>query len=106
MASTEVGTENNRTQIPAGGDVDRTTQDLIHFDLNNHNGSVFSCFLVVRLLLVERDLSNPSCVFLYVDQNKGTPPQCPPLRPNCLANQNAVFPDTTNTPCYQSVTQC
>ena len=40
MASTEVRTENNRTQIPAGDDVDRTTQDLNHLDLNNHNGSV------------------------------------------------------------------
>ena len=44
MASTEVGTENSRTQTPAGGDVDRTTQDLIHLDLNNHNGSVLLCF--------------------------------------------------------------
>ena len=54
MASTEVGTENNRTQIPAGGDVeqipaggdvDRTTQDLIHLDLNNLNGGVFFVLL-------------------------------------------------------------
>ena len=53
MSSAEVGTENNRTQIPAGGDVtqiptggdvDRTTQDLIHLDLNNHNGNVLLCF--------------------------------------------------------------
>ena len=44
MASTNVGTENNRRQIPDGGDVDRTREDLIHLDLNNHNGSVFSCF--------------------------------------------------------------
>ena len=44
MASTEVRTENNRTQIPAGDDVDRTTQDLNHLDLNNHNGSVFFVF--------------------------------------------------------------
>ena len=44
MASTEVGTDNNRTPTPTGGDVDRTTQDLIHLDLNNHSGSVFLCF--------------------------------------------------------------
>ena len=44
MASTEVGTDNNRTPTPTGGDLDRTTQDLIHLDLNNHNGSVFLCF--------------------------------------------------------------
>ena len=61
MASVEVGTENNRTQfpaggdvtqIPAGGDVDRTSEDLIHLNLNNHNGSVFSCFFSCATYLI------------------------------------------------------
>ena len=34
-------------------------------------------------------------MFQYVDQNQGTPP-------NCLANQNAGFPVTTNTTCNRS----
>ena len=53
MASVEIGTENNRNADPCRGwcdtdphrgDVDRTREDLIHLDLNNHNGSVFVFF--------------------------------------------------------------